>query len=102
MSENIGSKLKTLRKSKKLTQQDVADKLDISRATLSNYEIGRRTPNLKDLQRISEFFGVGLDYFGVATADEVLELVARAKDVFASDEISTERKEELFREFICG
>lgn len=39
MNENIGSKLKTLRKSKKLTQQDVADKLDISRATLSNIDL---------------------------------------------------------------
>lgn len=92
----IGKQLKTLRKSQKLTQQFVADKVGITRATLSNYEIDRRTPDLKTLRKLAECYGVSLDYFGVATADEVLELLARAKEVFESDQISKERKNELF------
>lgn len=92
----IGRQLKALRKSQKMTQQTVADKVGITRATLSNYEIDRRTPDLKTLRKLAECYGVSLDYFGVATADEVLELLARAKEVFESDQISKERKNELF------
>lgn len=92
----IGKQLKTLRKSQKITQQTVADKVGITRATLSNYEIDRRTPDLKTLRKLAECYGVGLDFFGVSTADEVLELLARAKEVFESNKISKERKDELF------
>ena len=93
---SIGQQLKTLRKSQKKTQQAVADRVGITRATLSNYEIDRRTPDLKTLRKLAECFGVGLDYFGVVPADEVLELLARAKDVFESEHISKERKDALF------
>ena len=92
----IGRQLKTLRKSQKMTQQAVADKVGITRATLSNYEIDRRTPDLKTLRKLAECYGVSLDYFGVVPADEVLELLARAKEVFESEHISDERKNELF------
>lgn len=100
MKDSIGAKLKILRRGRKLTQQELAEKLGVNRATISNYEIGRRTPNLNDLKRFSEFYGVGLDYFGVVSKDEVFDLLSRAKDVFESDEISKEDKEELYREIM--
>lgn len=100
MKESIGSKLKTLRKSQKLTQQAVADKIGITRATISNYEISRRTPHLKDLQKLAEFYGVGLDYFGVSTVDETLELLGRAKEVFESENVSKEKKDEIYKEIM--
>lgn len=100
MNNTIGYKLKTLRKGQKMTQQYVADKVGITRATLSNYEIDRRTPDLKTLRRLAEVYGVGLDYFGIATADEVLELLARAKEIFASDIVSDERKREIHDELM--
>ena len=96
----IGSQLKALRKGQRMTQQFVADKVGITRATLSNYEIDRRTPDLKTLRKLAECFGVSLDYFGIAPADEVLDLLARAKDVFQNKNISDERKNELFDEII--
>lgn len=100
MNNTIGKQLKTLRKSQKQSQQAIADKVGITRATLSNYEIDRRTPDLKTLRKLAECFGVGLDYFGVAPADEILDLLARAKDVFENDRISDERKNELFDEIM--
>lgn len=100
MNNSIGYKLKTLRKGQKMTQQYVADKVGVTRATLSNYEIDRRTPDLKTLRKLAECYGVGLDYFGVATADEVLDLLARAKEVFESDVVSTERKREIHDELM--
>ena len=102
MSKELGNKLKHLRKSKKMTQQEVSEKVnqEISRSTISNYEIGRRTPHLTDLQKLANVFGVGLDYFGLSTKDEAFEVLARVKEVFENDEISKETKEELYREFM--
>ena len=98
----IGIKLKALRKSKGLSQQDVADRFGVSRTTISNYEIGRRKPTIGELQNYAAFYGVGLEYFGVAntTKDELLELVARAKKVFEDKEIPQEKKEAVYRELM--
>ena len=96
----IGSKLKTLRKGRKLTQLELSEKLELSRATISNYEVGRRTPHLSELRRFAEFYGVGLDYFGVETQDESFELLSRAKTVFANKDIPKEERERLYRELM--
>ena len=98
--DTIGAKIKILRKERRLTQQELADKLDIKRATISNYEINRRTPHLTELRRIAEFFGVGLDYFGVAQTDDVLDLIARAKKVFDNENIPTDKKEAVYKELM--
>lgn len=100
MSKMIGGKIRKLRKSKAMSQQELADKAKITRSTISNYEIGRRTPHLKDLQKFCKVFGVGLDYFGVKPKDEAFNLLARAKEVFESDEVPQEAKEELYQEFM--
>lgn len=98
--EDIGRKLRTLRKGKKLTQQDVADRLGLVRATVSNYEVGKRTPHLSLLKKFAEFYGVTLDYFGVSTSDEIFELISRAREVFNNEDISTQTKEDLYKEFM--
>ena len=100
MNNSIGAKLRTLRKQQKITQQELAERLNIKRATISNYEINRRTPHLSELKRIAEYFGVGLDYFGIAATDEVAEMLARAKNVFESDNVSKEQKEEIYKELL--
>lgn len=94
----IGSKLQSLRKAQKYSQQYVADRIGMKRSTISNYEIDRRIPSLTDLKRIAEFYGVGLDYFDLATTDEVQDLLARARDVFNSPDVSQETKDNLYRE----
>lgn len=93
----IGNKLKTLRKGRKMTQQELSEKLRLSRATISNYEVGRRSPHLSELRRFADFYGVGLDYFGVSTEDESFELLSRAKSVFLNDDIPKEEKEKLYK-----
>lgn len=56
-SENI----KLLRKRKRLSQEDVAQALDVKRSSLSGYEIGTAYPNYPTLIQFSEFFNVSLD-----------------------------------------
>lgn len=92
--------MKILRKGRKLTQEQLSEQLGVNRATISNYEIGRRQPSLNDLKRFAEFFGVGLDFFGVVSKDEMFDLLSRARDVFESDAVSKEQKEEIYKEIM--
>ena len=54
--------LKLIRKQKKYSQLKVALDLAISREALSHYENGKRSPDLGMLRRLSEYFGVSIDY----------------------------------------
>lgn len=98
MSVTIGSKLKSLRRAKGYSQQFVADRVGMKRSTISNYEIDRRLPSLTDLKRLADFYGVGLDYFDLSSTDNIEELLAKARDIFLSDEVSKETKDNLYKE----
>ena len=49
------------------------------------------------MKRFADFFGVGIDYFGVVPKDEMFDLLSRAREVFNSPEVSKEKKEELYK-----
>lgn len=55
-------RLKELREQQRLSQTDLAENLNVSQATISAYEIGTRSPDLKMLIAFANFFGVSLDY----------------------------------------
>ena len=94
----IGSKLKTLRKGRGLTQFELAEKVGLSRCTISNYECGRRSPHISEIKVLSDFFGVSFDFFGAKTQDESFELLSRAKSVLCNKEISIEERTRLYKE----
>lgn len=54
--------LKKLRMKKGVSQQDVADYLEITRQAYSNYENGRREADFETLLKIGEYFEVSVDY----------------------------------------
>ncbi len=53
--------LKKCRKSKNMTQQQVADRLGINRVTYTSYEIARNEPNLTMVVQFADLFGVTTD-----------------------------------------
>ena len=57
----FGERLKRLRKQKGLTQQQVADVLNIQKATYSGYETGRREPDVPKIKTLAKLFGVSGD-----------------------------------------
>ena len=61
MKQTIGKFLATLRKAKGLTQEDVADKLNISNKTLSSWETDRTTPDALTLPAIADLYEVTVD-----------------------------------------
>lgn len=51
----------SLRKINNLSQEELADKLNISRQTLSKYETGESLPDIEKCKVMAEVFGVSLD-----------------------------------------
>lgn len=54
--------VKELRKEKKLTQKQLAVALGISATCYAGYEQGYREPNIEMIKKMSDFFGVSVDY----------------------------------------
>lgn len=53
--------LKILREKKQMTQQQLADKLKISRSAIGMYENGSREPDFETLELIADFFNINMD-----------------------------------------
>ena len=58
----FGERLKSLRKSKNLSQHDMAKFLDITDKGYQNYELNKSTPHLNTLIVFADYFDVSLDY----------------------------------------
>lgn len=98
MSENdLGSKLKMLRKSRGYNQDTIAELLNVSRGNISHYENNSRTPSIKAIEKLADFYNVSTDFLlPSASSDDVRELLARAEKVFESDSVSMEDKINLY------
>ena len=57
----FNEKLQELRRSRGLTQEELAEKLYISRTAVSKWESGRGYPNIESLRTIAGFFSVTVD-----------------------------------------
>lgn len=62
MGNNLPFMLRKLRKEHKLTQAEIAKRLNIAQKTYSNYEIGTREPDLNTLIEIANIYKIGLDF----------------------------------------
>lgn len=58
---NIAKNLKYLRKTKKMTQQQFADALEIKRASVGAYEEDRAEPKYELLKKIADFYDLSMD-----------------------------------------
>lgn len=65
----FSERLTQLREDRGLKRQEVADALEISRASLEYYEKGQRKPDIEVAARIAKYYGVSTDYLvGVSAA----------------------------------
>ena len=58
----LGEKLKKLRKARGLSQEQLADQLNVSRQAISKWELGESIPDTENLILLSKFYGVSIDY----------------------------------------
>lgn len=66
----VGQRIKDIRKDKRLTQEELARKLDFSAASISNIEKGTQSIYLSDLYKLSEELNVDIQQL-LPTIDEV-------------------------------
>ncbi|WP_228480101.1 helix-turn-helix domain-containing protein, partial [Streptococcus suis] len=60
--KQLAQQIKNLRTTKNLSQDELAEKLYISRQAVSKWENGEATPDIDKLVQLAEIFGVSLDY----------------------------------------
>ena len=58
----LSEKILSLRTARGLSQGDLAEKLEVSRQSVSKWETGQSVPDLDKIVRLAEFFGVTTDY----------------------------------------
>ena len=64
--ENFTMNLKRARLSAKMTQQEVAEKLNTSRTNITKYETGALEPNIETIGMLAEIYNVSTDWlFGI-------------------------------------
>ena len=86
----FNEKLQELRKQRGLTQEELAEKLYVSRTAISKWESGRGYPNIDSLKAIAKFFSVTVDE--LLSTDEILTIA----------EEDNKRKETHFRDLMYG
>ena len=57
----IGKKIMSLRKKNGLSQEELAEKIGVARQTISKWELGETSPDLKQSKELSKIFNVSLD-----------------------------------------
>lgn len=93
---DFGLRLKELREAKQLSQQEVAERLNVGRSTVSGYERNIITPSVEQLVRMAILYNTSLDYMmglddracfyldGLSKSQQqtVLDVVVRLKQEF--------------------
>ena len=74
-------RLKELRQSKGYSQQELADKLNVSKSTISMLEVGSRQPSIELLEQIANYFNVSLDYINGSEEAINLFLIDKIKEL---------------------
>lgn len=65
--KELGQRLFRLRKSRKLTQTQIADLFCLTQASINKYEHGSATPSIETLRRYADYFDVSMDYIFART-----------------------------------
>lgn len=88
--KQIGQRITELRKMKGLSQVDLAKSVKISRPSLAQIELGNRSVDVLEFQRLSMVLGFSLDDFVSKdfSANQVLEVKAETKSKKADERIS--------------
>lgn len=86
----LGDKIKELRKKQKMTQGELADKIYVSRQTISNWENNKSYPNMDFIVSLSDIFNVSIDVL----IKEDLELVKEKTALQITDKEENIAKQE--------
>ena len=87
----LGEKIITLRKTQKLSQGDLAEKLNVSRQSVSKWETDASVPELNKLIMISNLFNVSLDELVKSDVDSPAKQTERQTDAYHNNQYNTHK-----------
>ena len=80
----IGDKLKNARLDKKLTQEEVAEKLFVSRQSISNWENNKTYPDIGNVIALSDLYQISLDEL-LKGSDNFMKHLEESTDIVKSN-----------------
>lgn len=90
---NIGQNILNLRKSAKFSQEQLAEKMGVTRQTISNWELEESSPDLKQAKELSKIFNVSLDdlagdltfeYLGKTDSDRKITIISPIENIIVT------------------
>lgn len=95
--KQLAQQIKNLRTTKNLSQDELAEKLYISRQAVSKWENGEATPDIDKLVQLAEIFGVSLDYLVLGKEPEKEIVVEQRGKMNVWEYLNEESKRQLTR-----
>ncbi|RHJ62231.1 helix-turn-helix transcriptional regulator [[Ruminococcus] lactaris] len=92
----MNERIKELRKELKLTQQEFADELKISRGNIGAYEVGKNAPSDAVVSLICKTFNVNEEWLRVGVGDMFLELPEEDEEAAYVSELLEDVDNDLF------
>ena len=94
MNNTLGENIARLRKEKGMTQEDLANELNISYQAVSKWENGISSPDISNIKLLAQFFGVSIDsLFGLELTPEEPAVFPDNEEAVRSDLAETEAEE---------
>lgn len=91
--EKIGEKINSLRKENKMSQEKLAEKLGITRQSVSKWESGNTFPDIENIILLAKTFNITTDYLlGLGPRKAEKEIVEVEKEVIVEKEIIVEKE----------
>lgn len=98
---NIGDKIFNLRKSKGYSQEDIANKLNVSRQTVSKWETNQSMPDFDKIVPLCDIFGISTDEFLkdniVSNEKEEVKDIVEDKNINDLEEREDDKRKFAFR-----
>ena len=95
---NLGETITTLRKKNGWSQEELADKMGISRQSVSKWEMGSAAPDIDKILKLSQLFGVSTDYL----LKEETEVPVPGTEADMTDVTETVKKPDRMPRFITN
>ena len=97
---DFSEKLLTLRKAKDLTQEQLAEKLDVSRQSISKWESGQAAPELEKIVAMSVVFDVTTDYLLKSSEIDDLSVKTEMLEKQQQQMLVKEQRQQKIRECV--
>lgn len=90
--ETLAERIKNLRKEKKMTQLELAELLNVTDKAVSKWETDEGNPDISLLSKLSDIFGVSIDYLLTGVTKEKIVVMSATEKIALDDDVDGFKK----------